>query len=271
MEKDSRRILLANPRKWSTVFVFLLAVGAAGLGVATEWGTQTPAYVDSMGGDPASLYETVLCTWPDLNSPVSVSGRFIPLEISVLSAVEKEPFTVYFENGGEEDFPDPGEPNLNLPLPPLPAQYTLGQLKQLNLPLSDDLLSYTLELCNKQRVDPLLALAVMERESRFHPNSISATNDYGLMQINAGNHAWLTKRLGVTDFLDPKQNILCGVYMLSLYRAKGYDNAYTLICYNAGPTKAAQLLQQGIHSTRYSQSVLEKMGKYQTVLRTANS
>ena len=100
-------------------------------------------------------------------------------------------------------------------------------------------------------------LAIMWQESRYQAGSVSATSDYGIMQINQGNHEWLEEELGVTDWLDPKQNILAGVYILSAF---DYDDPHkVLMSYNCGPTGARNLWEDGIYSTAYSRAVVETL------------
>ena len=116
-----------------------------------------------------------------------------------------------------------------------------------------ELQDYLYETCKKYGVEDHyeLLLAQMYNESSFNPNAISSTNDYGLMQINVCNHEWLSGELGVTNFLDPYQNIDCGVYMMSDFLHK-YSEETALVAYNMGEGK----VRQGITSSGYSDKVL---------------
>lgn len=101
-----------------------------------------------------------------------------------------------------------------------------------------------------------LVLAMIYHESGWRTNIVSATNDYGLMQINQCNHSWLKKELGITDFLDPYQSMQAGVYIISGLFAK-YDSAeQALVCYNMGEGGA---LKRGITSSTYSRGILADM------------
>lgn len=125
------------------------------------------------------------------------------------------------------------------------------------IPLSEDLQNYTYELCEEyQIVDHFpLMLAVMGHESRYDATVISATNDYGLMQINRSNHKWLSKELDLNNFLDPKQNIRAGVYMLSTYLVK-YDTVdKALMAYNMGERNARKCWSAGIYKSNYTTKV----------------
>ena len=57
---------------------------------------------------------------------------------------------------------------------------------------------YLYEMCIKYDVKEYYTLFIAQiyHESGFDENSISGTNDYGLMQINECNHGWLGKKLG---------------------------------------------------------------------------
>lgn len=126
-----------------------------------------------------------------------------------------------------------------------------------DVPLSEDLQDYIRTLCEEYSVPEELILAMIEVESSFRPNVISASGDYGYMQINRCNHEWLTEELGVTDFLDPYQNILCGVYIISGHLEKTEsDAAKALMRYNCGATGAWRLWQKGIYSTEYTRKVM---------------
>ena len=127
-----------------------------------------------------------------------------------------------------------------------------------NIPLADDLQLYTYNLCEEYGITlhyPLV-LAVMGHESRYDEKVISRTNDYGLMQINKVNHNWLREKLSITDFLDAKQNIHAGVYMLSTYLNK-YDTVNeALMAYNMGEGGARKQWAAGNYSTAYTTKVL---------------
>lgn len=126
-----------------------------------------------------------------------------------------------------------------------------------DVPLSEDLQDYIRTLCEEYSVPEELILAIIEVESSFRPNVISTSEDYGYMQLNKCNHELLTNELGITDFLDPYQNILGGIYLISghLEKTEG-DVAKALMRYNCGATGAWKLWQKGIYSTEYTRKVM---------------
>ena len=129
----------------------------------------------------------------------------------------------------------------------------------IDVPVSLETQLYISELCEQYSVPDKLIYAIMEHESNYTADAISRTNDYGIMQINQVNHEWLGAELGITDFLDEKQNILAGVYMLSDLYSRFDETEKVLMAYNCGPTGAKRLWDQGITQTDYSKSVLLKM------------
>lgn len=126
-----------------------------------------------------------------------------------------------------------------------------------DVPLSEGVQDYIRTLCEEFSIPEELILAMIEVESSFRPTVISTSEDYGYMQINKCNHERLTKELGVTDFLDPYQNILCGVYLISEHLEKTEsDAAKALMRYNCGATGAWRLWQKGVYSTEYTRKVM---------------
>lgn len=126
-----------------------------------------------------------------------------------------------------------------------------------NIKLSQDLQEYTFIQCIKYDVDPVLALAVMKTESGFNADAVSETNDYGIMQINACNYRWLSDAFGDIDLLDAKDNIRCGVYMLS--KIKYPTREQKLMTYNMGSVHAKALWEKGTYTTDYTDKVIDNM------------
>lgn len=126
-----------------------------------------------------------------------------------------------------------------------------------DIPLSIELQEYTFIQCIKYDVDPVLALAVMKTESGFNPDAVSETNDYGIMQINECNHKWLSDAFGDINLLDAKDNIKCGVYMLS--KIKYPTREQKLMAYNMGSVHAKALWEKGTYTTDYTDKVIDNM------------
>lgn len=126
-----------------------------------------------------------------------------------------------------------------------------------DVPMSDELQRYVREQAERQGVPFEIALAVIERESSYKPDAVSDTGDFGLMQINVCNHRWLYEELGITDVMDPEQNIEAGLYILGQAFQKYDDPDKALMAYNMGDSGMKAAWSKGQHSSKYSRAVLE--------------
>lgn len=129
-----------------------------------------------------------------------------------------------------------------------------------DIPLSKELQLYTYTRCVDYGIADHyeLVLAMMWQESNFTPDTISKTNDYGIMQINACNHEWLRDMLGTTNFLDASQNIDAGTYIISRMLLKYEDEHKALMAYNMGENGASLNWEAGIYTSNYSRGVVAK-------------
>ena len=126
-----------------------------------------------------------------------------------------------------------------------------------------------IEVAEEYGIEPSLMLAIAEVESNGRPHVISKTNDYGLMQINKINHEWLEEELGITDWLDARQNAEASCYIVRWLR-ENYeqceeDNSCLLMAYNMGVGGARKLWKQGIYESKYSKKVLNVERKIRNV------
>jgi soluble lytic murein transglycosylase-like protein len=86
-------------------------------------------------------------------------------------------------------------------------------------------------------VNPHLVRAVVQAESAFNPFAVSRVGAQGLMQLMPDT----ATRMGVTDSLDPRQNVFGGAKYLSQLLTRFDGNvALALAGYNAGPAKVAR-------------------------------
>jgi hypothetical protein len=132
----------------------------------------------------------------------------------------------------------------------------------LDCDLDKDIQEFTFYLCAGYNIDFSLVMALISCESNYDQSVVSSTNDYGLMQINKVNHEELTDILGVTDFLDPYQNIRAGCFILRKLFEKYQDTTMVLMCYNMGETGAARLWSEGVYETNYTQKILAVQKQY---------
>lgn len=130
-----------------------------------------------------------------------------------------------------------------------------------NIPLSEEMQQYIYNKCAEYGIvdNYELVLAMIWNESNFNANAISSTDDYGLMQINKCNHKWLSKKLGINNFLDPKQNVDAGIYMLSGVLHKYGNVDLALMAYNRGEASAESLWKKGVRTNNYTRNTQVKL------------
>lgn len=140
-----------------------------------------------------------------------------------------------------------------------PVEYGVAAAPLYDIALSEELQQYTYDTCLVYGIEDYyeVVLAIMWKESTFNPDAVSNGN-YGLMQINQVNHSRLVDTLGIDDVLNPKDNIECGVYMLSTL-IKDYDDIHlALMAYNMGEGGAAEQWSRGNYTSYYSRDVIAK-------------
>lgn len=140
----------------------------------------------------------------------------------------------------------------------LPIDWVAGDLDftPLDVPLDAAEQEFVFYLSSGYSIDFTLVMALMQHESSFRSDVISKTNDYGLMQINKVNHQYLTESIGVTDFLDPYQNIRAGMFTLRKLFERYQSADMVLMAYNMGEGGAKRLWDKGIYETNYTKSIL---------------
>lgn len=141
------------------------------------------------------------------------------------------------------------------------------------VPLARGLQDYIFDQCEIYNIDPALVIALIHVESCFISTAESKTNDFGLMQINSFNNEWLKETLGVTDMLDPYQNVQAGIYILNNCRRSVERNFpdvtgeqklhMILMSYNMGFTGANRnCWSNNVYSSRYSEKIMSYYESY---------
>lgn len=157
----------------------------------------------------------------------------------------------------------PVEPSAPPEETPEPARYRDDIVSEGRL-LSYELQEAMQDCCESYGVPYALALAIAEVETHFDPDAVSATGDYGLMQINTVNHEWLLEK-----GLDPMThtgNIEAGIYIISQYLRDYGEPELALMAYNCGPGGARKLWDAGTYQTDYSRKVMAAFDYWTSVL-----
>ncbi len=136
------------------------------------------------------------------------------------------------------------------------------------IPLSPKLQQFTYDLCEQNDVPYPLVLAIIEHESNFNSKAVhqntNGTTDSGLMQINDIAKEHIKKSFGVTNLMDPKQNIKAGIGILSDY-LKDYNLNDAVMAYALGETGMSNARKSGRTSTKATSEILSLMAEYETL------
>jgi hypothetical protein len=142
------------------------------------------------------------------------------------------------------------------------------------IPLSRELQEYTFAQCLENGLSYELVLALMWRESRFQITAVgynqNGTQDSGVMQINDVNRGWLLSELGITDLMDPRQNIAAGTAMLGRLTEK-YGEHNALMAYQYGEAGMQRKLEQGVISNEQIEALYAKRAEFAGILDTAET
>ena len=143
-------------------------------------------------------------------------------------------------------------------------QFTAAEdFKPLECALPEEVQEYAFYLCQAYYIDFDFVMAVMFTESSFRPDAIGEDgHDFGLMQIRDINSEELARTLGVTDLLNPYENIEAGVFILRTLFEKYDDASAVCMAYNMGERGASVLWEHGVYETTYSRKVLETADFY---------
>lgn len=145
--------------------------------------------------------------------------------------------------------------------------YTPGFTYLSEISLSYELQQYTFQRCQESGLEYEMVLAIMWRESLFQPYAVgvnkNGTKDSGLMQINDINRGWLSEH-GISDLLDPYQNIDAGTLILSQYFSK-YNENMALMAYQYGEQGMLNKVEEGMTTNELTEKVKNKRDEFKAM------
>lgn len=125
-----------------------------------------------------------------------------------------------------------------------------------DVPLDEDVQRHIMRKCEESGIPAAVIIAMIERESCFTADAVGDNgNAFGLLQIWTKWHSDRMERLGVTDLLDPVQNVTVAVDLLSELLEQEKGLAWALMAYNMGASKADEFYNAGKVSD-YASSVI---------------
>ena len=129
---------------------------------------------------------------------------------------------------------------------PTPEPVTYVERTFYDVPLDLEFQFFVIDLCEEHHIDPVIVFSMMDTESNYTADIIGDNgNSFGLMQIQPRWHSARMERLGVTDLLNPYQNVMVGVDLLSELSEYGRDISWMLMAYNGGVAHANEFLVEG--------------------------
>ena len=124
------------------------------------------------------------------------------------------------------------------------------------------------KVAREQKIEPALLHAVVAVESAYNPQAVSPKGATGLMQLMPAT----AKQYGVTDLLNPVENLRAGARYLRALMAK-FDNNMRLVlaAYNAGEgavMRSGNAIPPYPETRAYVPRVLQHYESYQAHYRT---
>lgn len=136
------------------------------------------------------------------------------------------------------------------PTPYVPQYYDIKKL-------SKNLQEHIFTLCEQYKLPSDIVISVIYRESSYNPNIMGDNGEaYGLMQVQPKWHQDRMDKLGVTNLLDPYQNVMVGIDYLGELAASGKPIEWVLMAYNGGPDYADYYFERG-QITAYVTAIIE--------------
>lgn len=259
-----KKIFANTMAKKTTVFAAVFALSCVLMG----------GMLTSMNNE-SEFVETVMPQQKDVGQVVETVAAPFPVQTTVIRVEEapqvlpsaKEASDLMQESAvqGQQKFEDMEKPWVDMSLPAKD-----GFVYSKDIPMSLELQKYTYNECVEKGLEYELVLALIWRESRFNADAVghnqNGTKDSGIMQINDVNKEWLRKELGITDLMDPWQNIDAGTTMLSKFTGK-YGVHDGLMAYQYGEAGMKQKIEQGVVTNDKITLLLNKREDFKSILQ----
>ena len=141
----------------------------------------------------------------------------------------------------------------------------------IDIPMDAELQEWIYTYCTDRDISPAIVISIIEKESNYNSNAIGDEgNSFGLMQIYKSCHLDRIERLGITNLLDPKQNVQVGVdYLLELFRDDP-EPAWVLNAYNGGRAYASRKEASG-EDTEYAVDILDRAAVFERMWEYAGN
>ena len=110
-------------------------------------------------------------------------------------------------------------------------------------PYQDKILKYS----KQEKINPLLVISVMRKESSFNPEIDSVVGAIGLMQIVPPTAEWVAEQIKLPDYslTNPEDNIQIGTWYLSHNHHRYNDSSLLAVAsYNAGTGNVSNWLER---------------------------
>lgn len=127
-----------------------------------------------------------------------------------------------------------------------------------SIPLAADLQQHINKLASENNIDRCIIYAMIKHESGYRADAIGDNgNSIGLMQVQPRYHKARMDRLGVTDLVNPYQNVIVGIdYLAEMLERYEGNMTKALTAYNCGIGGAEKYFSQGIDANAYTKKIL---------------
>lgn len=187
-----------------------------------------------------------------LEPTVSVVGErmFAKVDLSASTEVNEE--------SEETDILETWEPETTKSFEPIKVD---GTYVVYDIPLDDEVQHYIFALCEDKGLDSAIVFGMIWRESGFDASTIGDKGKaFGLMQIQPRWHEARIEKLGITDLLDPYQNVTIGIDIFAELMDHGESLEWALTAYNGGYGRADKYENSG-EISEYARAVIENSEK----------